>query len=215
MLELTAGQISMGLVAADKASALRLLAELLEGDGLVAPGYLAGLEAREAQGSTFLGQGIAIPHGTPQTRELVITTGVRLMQFPEGVDWGGGQIVYLAIGIAARSDEHLRLLQVLTRALGEADLGSELRRAETPDDILKLLQSAPQELALDDQLIGLGVPVEDYDELVLQGGRLLRRAECVGAASPPPCCRANRCPWAMASGGCTATRRCSAPALPT
>ncbi|MBD2837771.1 phosphoenolpyruvate--protein phosphotransferase [Pseudomonas sp. JM0905a] len=182
MLELTAGQISMGLVAADKASALRLLAELLEGDGLVTPGYLAGLEAREAQGSTFLGQGIAIPHGTPQTRDLVITTGVRLMQFPEGVDWGGGQIVYLAIGIAARSDEHLRLLQVLTRALGEADLGSELRRAETPDDILKLLQSAPQELALDDQLIGLGVPVEDYDELVLQGGRLLRRAECVGGS---------------------------------
>ncbi|AYF87823.1 phosphoenolpyruvate--protein phosphotransferase [Pseudomonas sp. DY-1] len=182
MLELTAGQISMGLVAADKAGALRMLAELLEGDGLVAAGYLAGLEAREVQGSTFLGQGIAIPHGTPQTRELVFSTGVRLMQFPEGVDWGGGQIVYLAIGIAAKSDEHLRLLQILTRALGEADLGSELRQAQTPEDILKLLQGAPQELALDDQLIGLGVAVEDYDELVLQGARLLRRAECVGGS---------------------------------
>ncbi|GLZ85596.1 phosphoenolpyruvate--protein phosphotransferase [Metapseudomonas resinovorans] len=179
MLELTAGQISMGLVAADKACALRMLAERLEGDGLVAAGYLAGLEARETQGSTFLGQGIAIPHGTPQTRELVFNTGVRLMQFPEGVDWGGGQIVYLAIGIAAKSDEHLRLLQILTRALGEADLGSELRQAQTPEDILKLLQGAPQELALDDQLIGLGLAVDDYDELVLQAARLLRRAECV------------------------------------
>ncbi|BAU74871.1 phosphoenolpyruvate--protein phosphotransferase [Metapseudomonas furukawaii] len=182
MLELTAGQISMGLEAADKATALRMLAERLEGDGLVAPGYLKGLQDREAQGATYLGQGIAIPHGTPATRDLVFTTGVRLMQFPEGVDWGDGQMVYLAIGIAAKSDEHLRLLQILTRALGEADLGAELRRAESPEQILQLLQSAPQELALDDQLIGLGVTVEDYDELVLQGARLLRRAECVGGA---------------------------------
>ncbi|BAN47384.1 phosphoenolpyruvate--protein phosphotransferase [Metapseudomonas resinovorans] len=179
MLELTAGQISMGLVAADKAGALRMLAERLEGDGLVAAGYLAGLEAREAQGSTFLGQGVAIPHGTPETRDLVFDTGVRLLQFPEGVDWGGGQIVYLAIGIAAKSDEHLRLLQLLTRALGDADLGGELRRAQTPEQILQLLQSAPRELALDDQLIGLGIAVEDYDELVVQGARLLRRADCV------------------------------------
>ncbi len=98
-------------------------------DGLVAEGYLAGLQAREAQGSTFLGQGIAIPHGTPQTRDLVHVTGVRLLQFPEGVDWGDGQIVYLAIGIAAKSDEHLLLLQLLTRALGETDLGQALRSA--------------------------------------------------------------------------------------
>ncbi|MBT8768757.1 phosphoenolpyruvate--protein phosphotransferase [Metapseudomonas boanensis] len=181
MLELTAGQVSMGLSAPDKAAALQMLAGQLEGDGLVAPGYLAGLQAREGQGSTYLGQGIAIPHGTPQTRDLVHRTGVRLMQFPEGVDWGDGQIVYLAIGIAAKSDEHLRLLQILTRALGEADLGSELRRAQGPEEVLKLLQSAPQELALDDQLIGLAVPAEDYDELVLQGARLLRRADCVGS----------------------------------
>ncbi|WP_271411375.1 phosphoenolpyruvate--protein phosphotransferase [Pseudomonas sp. Q1-7] len=182
MLELTAGQISMGLVAADKASALRLLAEQLEGDGLVAPGYLAGLEAREAQGATYLGQGIAIPHGTPETRELVYTTGVRLLQFPEGVDWGEGQMVYLAIGIAAKSDEHLRLLQLLTRALGEADLGADLRCAQSPEAILALLQGAPRELALDDQLIALGVAAEDCDELILQGARLLRRAECADAS---------------------------------
>ncbi|MFH7617807.1 PTS sugar transporter subunit IIA, partial [Pseudomonas syringae group genomosp. 7] len=78
---------------------------------------------REQQGSTFLGQGIGIPLGTPVSRDLVVTTGVRLMLFPEGVDWGDGQIVFLAIGIAAKSDELLRLLQLLTRALGEEDLG--------------------------------------------------------------------------------------------
>lgn len=119
MLELDTRQIRMGQRAADKAEALRLLGAALVADGLAAPGYAEGLKAREAQGSTYLGQGIAIPHGTPDTRELVFSTGVRLLQFPEGVDWGDGQQVYLAIGIAAKSDEHLQLLQLLTRGLGQ------------------------------------------------------------------------------------------------
>lgn len=169
----------MGQKAADKAEALRLLADRLVADGLVAEGYLQGLQAREAQGSTFLGQGIAIPHGTPQTRDLVYATGVRLLQFPEGVDWGDGQMVYLAIGIAARSDEHLRLLQLLTRALGETDLAEALRRAGSAEALLKLLQGAPQELALDAQLVGLNLAAEDFDELAWRGARLLQRADCV------------------------------------
>lgn len=179
MLELANEQIAMGQKAADKAEALRLLADRLVADGLVADGYLQGLQAREAQGSTFLGQGIAIPHGTPQTRDLVYATGVRLLQFPEGVDWGDGQMVYLAIGIAARSDEHLRLLQLLTRALGETDLAEALRRASSAEALLKLLQGAPQALALDAQLVGLNVPAEDFDELAWRGARLLQRADCV------------------------------------
>ena len=179
MLELTIEQISMGQTAVDKSAALQLLADKLVADGLVAEGYLSGLQAREAQGSTFLGQGIAIPHGTPETRELVFTTGVRLLQFPEGVDWGDGQMVYLAIGIAAKSDEHLRLLQLLTRALGETDLGEALRRASSAEALLKLLQGAPQELALDAQMIGLGVSADDFEELVWRGARLLRQADCV------------------------------------
>ncbi|MBA1201914.1 phosphoenolpyruvate--protein phosphotransferase [Pseudomonas capeferrum] len=179
MLELAREQIAMGQVAADKSAALRLLADQLVADGLVAEGYLRGLQDRETQGSTFLGQGIAIPHGTPQTRDLVYATGVRLLQFPEGVDWGDGQIVYLAIGIAARSDEHLRLLQLLTRALGETDLAEALRRASSADALLKLLQSAPQELALDAQLVGLNVAADDFDELAWRGARLLQRAQCV------------------------------------
>jgi phosphocarrier protein FPr len=179
MLELTVEQISMGQSAVNKSAALHLLADKLVADGLVAEGYLSGLQAREAQGSTFLGQGIAIPHGTPETRDQVFSTGVRLLQFPEGVDWGDGQIVYLAIGIAAKSDEHLRLLQLLTRALGETDLGQALRRAGSAEALLKLLQGAPQELALDAQMISLGVSADDFEELVWRGARLLRQADCV------------------------------------
>lgn len=179
MLELTVEQIAMGQVAADKTAALRLLAEHLVADGLVAPGYFDGLRAREDQSSTFLGQGIAIPHGTPQTRDLVYATGVRLLQFPQGVDWGDGQTVYLAIGIAAKSDEHLRVLQSLTRALGDAELGSALRDARESRELLQLLHGAPKTLVLDTQMIGLGLAADDFEELAWHGARLLRRSGCV------------------------------------
>ncbi len=179
MLELTPALVSMGLAATDKAAALQLVAGRLVGDGLAGEGYLAALQAREAQGSTYLGQGLAIPHGTPETRHLVHATGVRLLHFPDGVDWGDGQRVYLAIGIAAKSDEHLRLLQLLTRALGEGELGDALRRAESAEAIIALLQGGPGELALDEQLVALGSTAEDFDELALEGARLLRRAGCV------------------------------------
>lgn len=179
MLELTAQQVRMQQRAADKPAALELLCQALEADGLVEPGYLAGLKAREAQGSTYLGQGIAIPHGTPQTRDLVRRTGVRLLHFPEGVDWGDGQIVYLAIGIAARSDEHLNLLQLLTRALGEGDTGAVLREAQDAEQLLKALSGAPQALALDAQLVALGQDAEDFDELLLLAARRLKAAGCV------------------------------------
>lgn len=179
MLELNAQHIHMHQAAADKPAALALLGEVLVADGLVAPGYVDGLRTREAQGSTFLGQGIAIPHGTPETRDQVFTTGVRLLHFPAGVDWGNGQQVYLAIGIAARSDEHLRLLQLLTRALGEGDLSEALQKAQSPEAIIDLLQGAPQALALDGEMVGLGVVADDFDELAWQGVKLLKRAQCV------------------------------------
>ena len=192
MLELTVAQVRMNQQALDKNAALRLVAAALQHDGRVGAGYLAGLQAREAQGSTYLGQGIAIPHGTPQTRDQVLSTGVCLLQFPEGVEWGEGQRVYLVIGIAAKSDEHLHLLQLLTRALGEGDLSQALREAPDAEAILALLQGAPQALLLDEQLIGLNSAAEDFDDLLWQGARLLKKAGCAaagfanGLAQSPP-----------------------------
>lgn len=181
MLELHPSQVQIGQQASDKAQVLAELAAKLVADGLVAPGYLQGMQDREQQGSTYLGQGIAIPHGTPQTRDQVFQTGMRLIQYPDGVDWGDGQLVYLAIAIAARSDEHLHLLQLLTRALGEGDLSQSLRDAKDAESILALLQGAPQELALDTQLISLGVAAEALDELTWQGAQLLKKAGCAAS----------------------------------
>lgn len=182
MLEIEAAQIQMGRNAGDKHEVLCMLAKKLADDGLVMPGYLDSMRAREAQNSTFLGQGMAIPHGTADGHDLIIKSGVRLIHFPQGVDWGDGQQVYLAIAIVAQTDEHLRLLQLLTHALSDEGLGRALHQATEAETIVALLQGAPQELLLDSQLIRLGVTVEDFDELVWQGARLLKKAGCVDSA---------------------------------
>ncbi|KKK08107.1 hypothetical protein O162_33570, partial [Pseudomonas putida SJ3] len=61
--------------------------------------------------------------------------------------------------------------------MGETDLAEALRRASSAEALLKLLQGAPQELALDAQLVGLNLPAEDFDELAWRGARLLQRAD--------------------------------------
>ena len=118
MFQLSVQDIHPGEKAGDKEEAIRQVAAALVQAGNVAEGYVNGMLAREQQTSTFLGNGIAIPHGTTDTRDQVLKTGVQVFQFPEGVTWGDGQVAYVAIGIAASSDEHLGLLRQLNLGQG-------------------------------------------------------------------------------------------------
>ncbi|OSM51623.1 PTS galactitol transporter subunit IIA, partial [Aeromonas salmonicida subsp. salmonicida] len=96
MLKLAQQQILLGQSVATKADAIALLASKLTEAGLVEAGYVDGMLAREAQHATYLGSGIAIPHGTTDTRHLVKSTGVMVAQFPKGIEWDEGQIAYVA-----------------------------------------------------------------------------------------------------------------------
>lgn len=86
MLNLSAQNIRLNGSAGDKNEAIKLVAAGLAANGNVEEGYEAGMLARETQTSTFLGNGIAIPHGTLDTRDLVKNTGVQIYQFPQGVE---------------------------------------------------------------------------------------------------------------------------------
>ena len=103
MFQLSPQDIHLGAAAADKQEAIRQVAAALTDAGCVSAGYVDGMLQRELQTSTYLGNGIAIPHGTTDTRDLVLKTGVQVFQFPQGIAWGEGQTAYVAIGIAARS----------------------------------------------------------------------------------------------------------------
>ncbi len=91
MLKLARQQILLGQSVATKAEAIALLAGKLTEAGLVEAGYVDGMLAREAQHATYLGSGIAIPHGTTDTRHLVKNTGVMVAQFPQGIEWDEGR----------------------------------------------------------------------------------------------------------------------------
>ena len=90
-----------------------MVAQKMVDAGLIEAPYVDGMLRRNSE-LYLSGNGIAIPHGTTDTREQVKQTGVRVLHFADGVNWGDGQIAHVVIGIAARSDEHLGILRQLT-----------------------------------------------------------------------------------------------------
>ncbi|VUS80637.1 HPr family phosphocarrier protein [Klebsiella spallanzanii] len=126
----------------DKATALQRVSQKLVEAGNTTPEYLHGMRDREAQISTYLGNGIAIPHGTPETRDAVLNTGVKVIVFRQGVAWDDENVAHMVTGIAARSNEHLDILRQLTRVLSDDRVPQALQRAETPAEVLAILTGA-------------------------------------------------------------------------
>lgn len=140
MFHLVKEDIHLNEQATNKSEAIKKIAAALTSAGYVEEGYVDGMLERESQAATYLGIGIAIPHGTPKTRHLVKKTGVQVFCFPQGVVWGDdGEKAYLAIGIAASSDEHLELLRQLTHVLGADGVEERIKKIQTADEALAIL----------------------------------------------------------------------------
>ncbi len=185
MLSLTADSVRMQATARSKQEALSVLCEILVADGLTTPEYLQGLKDRENQSSTYLGQGIAIPHGTPDSRSSIKKTGVRLVHFADGVQWNdAGDVVYLAVVIAAQSDEHLQILQSLTRALND-DVATQIQHATTAEALIEALGATKKPLRLSDALIITDSLASDVDELYLQAAQLLKKQGVISSLFLP------------------------------
>jgi phosphocarrier protein FPr len=175
MLAINNSDIVLSQSAADKTEAIKSVATSLAGKGYVEPAYSEGMLAREAQNSTFLGSGIAIPHGTTDTRSMVNNTGVILHHFPQGVDWGDGNTVYLAIGIAAKSDEHLTILTQLTKVLSTDGVEEQIKQATEADSIVALLSGQVQsETEFNNDLIQLKFPASELAQLSATAAGLIK-----------------------------------------
>lgn len=157
MLNLSAKNIRLNGSASNKEDVIRLVAAELVKNGNVAEGYESGMLARETQTSTFLGNGIAIPHGTLDTRDLVQETGVQIIQLPQGVEWGEGNIAYVVIGIAAKSDEHLTLLRQLTTVLSDEDAAETLAKTQDLEEFIAVLSGKKNLPPLSEELISLNI----------------------------------------------------------
>ncbi|MCS2609210.1 phosphoenolpyruvate--protein phosphotransferase [Halomonas dongshanensis] len=192
MLTLGPNEVLLGHRADAWQHALDAAAQALVDAKLVDTAYRDGLHAREAQSSTYLGNGIAIPHGTPESRQHVHKTGVRVLQFPEGVEWHDGQRVYVLVVIAAQSDEHLDILRQLTHALDREGIAQALASATQPEAVAALLSRPPTTTHLDRDTLCLQFPARSVQELALASAARLRQRGLVDntfiadiAARPP------------------------------
>lgn len=124
--------------ARDHEHAVRVCGQVLVDAGAVDPGYVDAMLERERSVSTYLGEGVAIPHGTSRGRDLIRRDALAVVRFPEGADWNG-ETVTVCIAIAARGDGHMEILAELAQVLMDPGRARALREATAAEQVLALL----------------------------------------------------------------------------
>ncbi|MGO2096655.1 MAG: PTS sugar transporter subunit IIA [Candidatus Microbacterium stercoravium] len=131
-------KIRPGSVTRDEA--LREAADILESAGAVTGDYFQAMKDREETVSTFMGNGLAIPHGTDAAKDAVLGSALAVIRYDGGVDWGDGDTATFVVGIAGKGDAHLEILQSVAVQFGDDDTVARLTAAETEDELYTLLK---------------------------------------------------------------------------
>ena len=184
MFHLVKEDIHLNEQATNKTEAIKKVAAALTSAGFVEEGYVDGMLEREAQAATYLGIGLAIPHGTTKTRHLVKKTGVQVFCFPNGVEWGDdGEKAYLAIGIAASSDEHLELLRQLTHVLSADGIEERIKNIKSTDEAIAILTGKPSiedsQFNINESSLLLDIPADSLGTLQALNASRLKRQNAV------------------------------------
>ncbi|EKN4207179.1 PTS mannitol transporter subunit IICBA [Yersinia ruckeri] len=141
LFKLSAENIFLNQHANNKEDAIRFAGEQLVKGGYVEPEYVAAMLEREKLTSTYLGESIAVPHGTIEAKDRVLRTGVVFCQYPDGVRFGDeeDEVARLVIGIAARNNEHIQVITSLTNALDDDSIIARLSNTKSVQEVLDLL----------------------------------------------------------------------------
>ncbi|MTV19839.1 PTS sugar transporter subunit IIA [Staphylococcus delphini] len=121
--------------------AIEKAGQLLVDNGVVKAGYVQAMKDREQIVSTFMGNALAIPHGTDEVKNEVIASGLSLLQVPEGLDWNGEE-VKVVIGIAGKDGEHLDLLSQIAITFSEEENVDKIVNAASPQVIRQVFEEA-------------------------------------------------------------------------
>ena len=135
---LTKNNIKVGLTSVTKAEAIRMAGRMLVDSGYAEEPYVEAMIEREQDISTYIGRGIAIPHGVSSAKNSIKKSGLVVLQFPDGIDFGE-ETAYLIVGIAGKDNEHLAILANIATALDEYESKvKELYTTKDTDLIYKL-----------------------------------------------------------------------------
>jgi len=137
---LSAENILLGQSITSKESAIRLTGQILVDRGYVDASYVDKMLEREKLTSTYMGNFVAIPHGTEDAKHAVKESGISIIQVPDGVDFGNGNIVKLLFGIAGKNNEHLDILSNIAIVCSEEENVTKIVNATTKEEILALFE---------------------------------------------------------------------------
>ncbi|MGC5774227.1 PTS sugar transporter subunit IIA [Paenibacillus pabuli] len=140
MSMLTKDKVIMNATAQDKYEAIRMAGQILKDAGHITAEYIDKMLEREEIVSTYVGNGLAIPHGTKESKSFILSTGISVIQFPQGVDFGEEK-AYMVIGIAAQGGEHMDILTSIAVICAEEENMEALRHAQTAEEVITILES--------------------------------------------------------------------------
>lgn len=124
---------------ASKAQIVDFLGDQLVQAGAVHPDYVAAMHKREQDVGTYITEGVAIPHGTEESRGLVKRSAIVVLKLPQGIEWIEGKMVYLVFGIAGNNEDHVALLGGLATILMDDDQKAKLMSAKSEEDLFAYL----------------------------------------------------------------------------
>ena len=140
MAVLSSGQVRIHPGSVSQEDATREAADILESVGAVTGDYFDAMLQREATVSTYMGNELAIPHGTNETKDAILASALSVVRYDGGVDWAGEPATFV-IGIAGRGDEHLEILSQIAILFSDEDDVAKLTAAQTPDELFALLSA--------------------------------------------------------------------------
>ncbi len=131
-------RIDLNGTATTRDDAIRDVGAMLIGAGAVTPAYVDAMFDREATVSTYMGNYLAIPHGTNEAKDTILRSALAIIRYDSPLDWGGNEVRFV-IGIAGKNNEHLGILSKLALVFSEEDDVQKLLAAQTPEELMSLL----------------------------------------------------------------------------
>lgn len=126
--------IKLGLESVTRDEAINQAGQMLVEHGYVSEEYIDAMYQREDIVSTYIGNGVAIPHGVGKQRGLIKKSGIVVLQYPNGIDYNGNT-AYLVIGISGKDNDHIKILSNIAEQLGEIEKAQELWKTSDIDNV--------------------------------------------------------------------------------
>jgi mannitol PTS system EIIA component len=137
---LTPETIELGASLESQEEAIRRAGALLVRNGNVDERYVNSMFEREKSVSTYMGNAVAIPHGTNESKQWVTRSGLSVITVPQGVHYGNGDVAKLVIGIAGKGDDHLEILSRIALVVSEEENVEKIVRAQTKEELLEIFE---------------------------------------------------------------------------